>query len=87
MSRKKKAMRAFLFQNPDATRVECWDAAWANEQSRVSSLKHQELEAQVAEMEQRILDTMRVYTTRYDEVPEFKNKTATDMYNALEATK
>ena len=44
MSRKKKAMRAFLFQNPDATRVECWDAAWANEQSRVSSLKHQELE-------------------------------------------
>ena len=51
MSRKNKNLRAFLYQNPDATVEEAWDAAWANHQGQFASRKHEEQQARIAELQ------------------------------------
>ena len=53
MSRKNKAYRAFIHQHetgwPD--RKDAWDAAWANQQDRICSKKHQAQQARITELE------------------------------------
>ena len=54
MSRKNKNYRAWLHQNPNGTPKEAWDAGWASQQGKAYSLRIQELETRIAEMEAEI---------------------------------
>jgi hypothetical protein len=55
MSRKNKALRSFLYQHPNASVQEAWDAAWANQQGCFASRKHEEQQAEITRL-QAIID-------------------------------
>lgn len=48
MSRRKKNLRAFLYQNPDATIEQAWDSAWEGAQKHYHSKTMNELQQQLA---------------------------------------
>ncbi len=51
MSRKNKAYRAFLHQNPSPTIEHAWDAAWANRQACFQSKRMQEQDDKITQLQ------------------------------------
>lgn len=54
MSRRKRNLRAFLHQNPDATVEQAWDAAWEGAQKRYHSKTMNDLQQQLAALREAV---------------------------------
>ena len=51
MSRKNKILRAFLYQNPNPTIEQAWDAAWKHAQKTFHARSMRDMEKQIADLQ------------------------------------